>query len=150
MPATSLKFNAKYTATIDATSAGGATQTVDHVVHDDGRSRPRSRSATSINVTNGATYGVAMPIVLTFGTAIPAKNRADVERRLFVQSSPAQRGIWSWQSATQVVYRPQTYWQTGTSVTVRTALGRHADRQPGDRRGPARRRSRSARISSTS
>jgi lipoprotein-anchoring transpeptidase ErfK/SrfK len=77
---------------------------------------------TSINVKDNATYGVAMPIVVTFGTSIPKANRADIERRLFVQSSPAQRGIWSWQSATQVMYRPQTYWQTGTSVTVSTAL----------------------------
>jgi lipoprotein-anchoring transpeptidase ErfK/SrfK len=77
----------------------------------------------SVNVRNGATYGVAMPIVVTFGTSIPIGRRADVERRLYVQSAPAQRGIWSWQSPTQVMYRPQTYWQTGTTVAVATDLG---------------------------
>jgi lipoprotein-anchoring transpeptidase ErfK/SrfK len=71
-----------------------------------------------VNVANNGTYGVAMPIVLTFGASIPAADRAAVERRLFVHSDPEQMGVWSWQSATEVDYRPQTYWQTGTSVTV--------------------------------
>ena len=120
MPAASLKFGTEYTATIEATGTSGRAKTATTTFTT--MAKPAGRPiSTSINVTS-ATYGVAMPIVLTFGTSIPMKNRADIERRLFVQSSPAQRGIWSWQSATQVEYRPQNYWQTGTSVTVSTAL----------------------------
>ena len=121
VPATSLKFNAKYTAKVIATSASGATQT--STTSFTTMSAPTTKPiGTKINLTSGATYGVGMPIVLDFGTAIPAKNRADVERRLFVQSVPAQVGIWSWVSATEVVYRPESHWKTGTAVSVRTAL----------------------------
>jgi lipoprotein-anchoring transpeptidase ErfK/SrfK len=121
MPAHSLKFSTTYTATIEATSTSGQAKTVTTAFTT--MAKPTGRPiSTSVNVKDKASYGVAMPIVLTFGTAIPTKNRADIERRLFVQSSPQQRGIWSWQSSTQVAYRPQSYWQTGTSVTVSTAL----------------------------
>lgn len=121
VPATSLKFNATYTAKIVATNITGATRTstASFTTMPAPKSKPIS---TSINLTDGSTYGVAMPIVVDFGTAIPANERADVERRLFVQSMPAQVGIWSWASPTQVVYRPENHWRTGTVVSVRTAL----------------------------
>ncbi len=121
MPAASLRFNQKYTATIEATTTSGQAKTV--TTSFTTMTKPAGRPiSTSVNVKDKANYGVAMPIVLTFGTAIPTADRAGIERRLFVQSSPEQRGIWSWQSSTQVTYRPQSYWQTGTSVMVSTAL----------------------------
>jgi lipoprotein-anchoring transpeptidase ErfK/SrfK len=121
VPSRSLAFNTSYTAAITATSATGAGKTV--IATFKTMAKPAGKPInTSINVAAKTTYGVAMPIVVTFGTSIPASDRAAVERRLFVQSSPVQMGIWSWQSATQVAYRPQTYWQTGTAVTVNTAL----------------------------
>jgi len=121
VPATSLEFGAKYTAKIVATAAGGATHT--STTSFTTMSAPKTKPiSTTINVTGGETYGVGMPVVLTFGTEIAANQRASIERRLFVQSNPPQTGIWSWVNSTEVVYRPQVYWKTGSSITVRTAL----------------------------
>jgi lipoprotein-anchoring transpeptidase ErfK/SrfK len=121
MPARVLAYHQHYTATLIATDASGASKTVTTSFVTE--SKPTGRPIeTSVNVTNKATYGVAMPIAVTFSTNIPSADRASIERRLFVQSSPEQMGIWSWQAADQVVYRPQTYWQTGTSITLNTDI----------------------------
>ncbi len=121
VPASALRFNTGYTATITATDPTGAQKSV--TTSFTTMAKPPTRPiAMSVNVSDNATYGVAMPIVVTFSTGIPTKNRAAIERRLFVQSDPVQRGVWSWQSATQVVYRPQTYWQPGTSITLNTQV----------------------------
>jgi lipoprotein-anchoring transpeptidase ErfK/SrfK len=121
VPSTSLKFGMRYTAAVVATTASGATKTVttSFTTMPNPSAKPIT---TAINLKTGTTYGVGMPIVLDFSTSIPTTNRADVERRLFVASSPPQLGIWSWASPTQVIYRPRTHWRTGTSVSVRTAL----------------------------
>jgi len=64
-----------------------------------------------------------MPIVIDFGASIPKASRTAVQNRLFVTSSPAQIGAWRWISDREVVYRPQSYWKTGTTLSVRSALG---------------------------
>ncbi len=58
--------------------------------------------------------GQGMPVVLNFD--VPIKDRANFEKHLHVQSTPAQEGTWSWLSSTQVRYRPKTWWQPGTQV----------------------------------
>jgi lipoprotein-anchoring transpeptidase ErfK/SrfK len=121
MPAENLAYDHRYTATLVATDGTGAAKTI--TTSFTTMSKPTGRPiSTSVNVTNKSTYGVAMPITLTFSTDVPTTDRASIERRLFVQSSPAQMGIWSWQSASQVVYRPQTYWQSGSSITLDTDI----------------------------
>src|SRR5262249_23013293 len=62
------------------------------------------------------------PVVIDFGTAVPESQRAAVQRRLFVDSSPAQVGAWRWFSDREVMYRPQSYWRPGTQLSVRAAL----------------------------
>jgi lipoprotein-anchoring transpeptidase ErfK/SrfK len=43
---------------------------------------------------------------------------------LFVKTDPPQPGVWSWTSSgTQAYYRGPEYWQTGTKLTVRAAVG---------------------------
>ena len=121
VPSASLAFGATYTAKVVATGAGGATQT--STTSFTTMAAPKTKPiTTTVNLTSGETYGVAMPIVLDFSTAIPVAARAGVERRLFVQSVPAQAGIWSWVNGNEVVYRPQSHWKTGTTVSMRTAL----------------------------
>jgi lipoprotein-anchoring transpeptidase ErfK/SrfK len=63
-----------------------------------------------------------MPVVVQFDAPIPDQWKAAVERRLFVQSKPAQVGVWHWYGDDQVLYRPRVYWQPGTVLTVRSAL----------------------------
>jgi lipoprotein-anchoring transpeptidase ErfK/SrfK len=68
---------------------------------------------------DGEQYGVGEPIVLNFDSSIPDSRRAAVQRRLFVQTTPPQEGAWNWFSDTELHYRPKTYWQTGTKISLR-------------------------------
>src|SRR5262249_59589274 len=88
------------------------------------RRKPATKPiSTIVNLFDGETYGVGIPIVVDFGSSIPSADRAAVQSRLFVTSLPAQVGAWRWISSTEVVYRPRSYWKPGTAVTFRSALG---------------------------
>jgi lipoprotein-anchoring transpeptidase ErfK/SrfK len=64
----------------------------------------------------GATVGVGMPAIIRFD--VPVTNKASIERHLHVTSVPAQPGAFHWISDTEVHWRPKSYWQAGTKVTV--------------------------------
>ncbi|HET9519384.1 MAG TPA: Ig-like domain-containing protein, partial [Actinoplanes sp.] len=87
---------------------------------------PRKRTGTGLYLFDGNTYGVAMPVVVEFIPGIKKRDRAAVQRRMFVTTSPAQPGTWSWTpSGTQAYYRAPKFWQSGTTLTVRIAVGGH-------------------------
>ncbi len=73
----------------------------------------------SIAPLAGETVGVGMPVIVKFD--IPVTDKASIERHLRVESHPKQKGAWHWISDHEVHWRPKTYWQPGTDVTV------HAD-----------------------
>ena len=75
-----------------------------------------------ISPADGSIVGVGQPVVLAFTRPIAAQERAAIEQALSVSAQPPQAGHWSWLSAARVDYRPQSYWQPGTTVTVRLAL----------------------------
>ncbi|WP_203902967.1 Ig-like domain-containing protein [Virgisporangium aliadipatigenens] len=85
--------------------------------------KPGKTTSVNTPLADGKTYGVALPIVLNFGSAVPQDQRANVEKRLRVTSEPAQLGTWHWFSGTEVHYRPKEYWQSGTKISVRAAIG---------------------------
>ena len=64
----------------------------------------------------GETVGVGMPVIVTFD--VPVTDKAAFEQHMRVQSSPAQPGSWYWLSDQEAHWRPRTYWQAGTDVTV--------------------------------
>ncbi len=64
----------------------------------------------------GATVGVAMPVVVTFD--LPVTDRASFEKNMHVTSAPAQAGSWRWISNKEAHWRPATYWQPGTQVSI--------------------------------
>ena len=64
---------------------------------------------------SGETYGVGMPIMLTFSE--PVENKRGVERALSIRSSKPVVGAWYWDSDTSVQFRPRRYWPAHTSVT---------------------------------
>ncbi|GAA3775049.1 Ig-like domain-containing protein [Streptomyces coacervatus] len=72
----------------------------------------------------GMTVGVAMPVSIIFNK--PIHDRAAVERKLHVTSSPAVEGAWSWMKdrsgKDRIDYRPERYWQRGTRITLRMDL----------------------------
>lgn len=78
---------------------------------------PEKELVASTEITNGETYGVGMPIIVTFN--LPVKNKADIEQRLgvAVDGQPVE-GAWNWESDTSVTYRPKEYWPANTKVTL--------------------------------
>ncbi|KAA2264966.1 L,D-transpeptidase [Solihabitans fulvus] len=77
---------------------------------------PARKIGAEINVADNATYGIAMPISLTFSS--PVKDKVAVQKALTVQTSVPTPGAWAWLSDTVAHWRPQNYWTPGTKVTV--------------------------------
>ena len=60
------------------------------------------------------TYGVGMPIILTFSHAVT--NKAAVERSLQLRTSKPIVGAWYWDTSESLVFRTRTYWPQHTRV----------------------------------
>ncbi len=63
-----------------------------------------------------ATYGVGMPIMLTFDQ--PITNKAAVERSLEITTSKPVIGAWYWDGDEALDFRPRDYWPADTTVTL--------------------------------
>ena len=61
------------------------------------------------------TYGVGMPIMLTFST--PITNKAAVERSLELTTSKPVIGAWYWDGDERLYFRPRDYWPANTTVS---------------------------------
>ncbi|HEX5401185.1 MAG TPA: Ig-like domain-containing protein [Pseudonocardiaceae bacterium] len=81
---------------------------------------PDRQISAKLNVGDGQTYGVAMPIALTFSS--PVTDRIAVQRSLTVTTSKPTKGLWAWLDAQTVHWRPETYYAPGTHVTVSADL----------------------------
>jgi lipoprotein-anchoring transpeptidase ErfK/SrfK len=121
VPAVPLQYGQTYT--VQVTAVGSAGQTKVGTTSFTTMKRPATRPIqVSVNLADGQTYGVGMPIVIDFGAPIPVSRRAAVESRLFVSSVPAQVGAWRWYSDQEIMYRPRAYWKPGTTLAVRAAV----------------------------
>lgn len=61
------------------------------------------------------TYGVAMPIILTFSQ--PVADKAAVERSLELRTSKPVAGAWYWDGNQTLNFRPESYWPAHTQVS---------------------------------
>jgi lipoprotein-anchoring transpeptidase ErfK/SrfK len=96
----------------------------------DGKSAPISGSFTtvtpartvdaSLNVGDGKTYGVAMPIVVTFDRDVTDK--ATVQKAMTVTTSVPVEGAWAWLDDRTAHWRPKDYWPAGTQVSLSAKL----------------------------
>lgn len=75
---------------------------------------PRQTFAIRIFQGQGETYGVGMPIILSFSR--PITNRRAVERSLKVWTSKPVVGAWYWDGASTLYFRPRSYWPPHTRV----------------------------------
>lgn len=77
----------------------------------------------SIYPNDGGTYGIGVLPVVTFDKEVPLENRADIQSRLKVISSPTTvEGKWRWTSSTTVSYRPKSFWPAGQKIKVQANL----------------------------
>ncbi|GIE88012.1 L,D-transpeptidase [Actinoplanes regularis] len=122
VPSKPLKTKQTYAAEVTATAADGSATTAKTTFTTMGA--PGKRTGTGLYLFNDHTYGVAMPVVVEFNPGIKKADRAAVQKRMFVETTPAQPGTWSWTSSgTAAYYRAPEYWQTGTKIKVRIAVG---------------------------
>ncbi|OLR90813.1 L,D-transpeptidase [Actinokineospora bangkokensis] len=78
--------------------------------------KPKRQVGASINTGDGQTYGVAMPIAVTFDAAV--KDKVAAEQALEVETSVPTEGAWAWLDDRRAHWRPKEYWKPGTQVTV--------------------------------
>ncbi|MGH3729758.1 MAG: Ig-like domain-containing protein [Micromonosporaceae bacterium] len=119
VPGRQLAYGTRYTATITASNKSGGKVT-DELTFTT-MSRPGQIVGAGLYLFDGQTVGIGMPVVVEFSRAV--KDRAAVEKRLFVTSKPAVEGAWHWFGNSQVHYRPKDYWKPGTKLSVRIAIG---------------------------
>ncbi|MAT60280.1 MAG: hypothetical protein CMH41_01265 [Micrococcales bacterium] len=79
---------------------------------------PENELVATTNITTGSSYGVGMPLIVTFNS--PVENKAEIEERLNVETNTPNPivGAWNWESDTQVTYRPKQYWPANTKVQL--------------------------------
>lgn len=119
-PAKSLAWKTKYTVSVKGPEAEGKNSAVTSSFTT--MAKPGKTIGVSSFLGDGRTVGVGMPIIVRFSRAIPEKVRGDVERRMSLTATPAQVGTWHWTSPTEVHYRPQKYWKTGTKIFYNVQL----------------------------
>jgi lipoprotein-anchoring transpeptidase ErfK/SrfK len=108
----SLHTGAHYKVTVTAINAKGKTTTTTSSF------RTIAAGATfSANTLEGLnqTYGVGMPIVITFSS--PVTRKAAVEKAIQIKTSKPIVGAWLWDSDQTLAFRPQTYWPAHTKVS---------------------------------
>jgi hypothetical protein len=92
---------------------------------------PRRTFSASTTIGTHQTFGVGMPIMVTFSH--PITDRGAVERALEIRSSKPVIGAWYWMSSTQVWFRTRNYWPTHTRVWL-VAISRACGGQRGQGR----------------
>jgi lipoprotein-anchoring transpeptidase ErfK/SrfK len=107
-----LPIGSSYQVTATGTDSGGHPVTV----HSSFSTVAPSRTfAAEIYEGDDATYGVGMPIMLTFSE--PITNKAAVERSLQITTSKPVVGAWYWDGSERLDFRPRDYWPADTTVS---------------------------------
>jgi lipoprotein-anchoring transpeptidase ErfK/SrfK len=112
-----LGFSKTYTWSGTAVGTDGAKQKISG---DFTTVTPNGTTGASINTGDGKTYGVAMPIAVTFDN--PVEDKAAAEHAMKVQTSVPVEGAWAWLDDQRAHWRPRNYWPAGTKVTVNLKL----------------------------
>jgi lipoprotein-anchoring transpeptidase ErfK/SrfK len=114
-----LGVSTSYTVTATATGSSGKQVTATSAFS---TLKPRKTVQTFIYEAAGQTYGVGMPIMLTFDQ--PIVHKRAVERSLELKTSKPVVGAWYWDSTgcappaqACLDFRPRDYWPTHTKVS---------------------------------
>ncbi|SDN16833.1 Lipoprotein-anchoring transpeptidase ErfK/SrfK [Allokutzneria albata] len=82
--------------------------------------KPGKLIRATVNPTDNAVVGIAMPIKVEFDAKI--KDKAAAEKALSVETTPKVEGAWAWLNDREVHYRPEKYWPANTKIKVRADL----------------------------
>ena len=111
-----LDLDATYAVTATAVSPNGAETIATSTFHT--ITSANRLLTTVLSLSNGETVGIGMPIELEFNTPIPTAAQQAIVDHIAVVSNPPQPGGWYWFDDEDVHYRPENFWQSGTTVTV--------------------------------
>jgi len=112
-----LGFGARYTVSAVAANADGQKTTETSAFT---TARAAKTVFPAVSPLAGTTVGVGMPVRVYFDN--PVTDRKAALARMKVTSSVPTVGAWRWFSATEVHWRPKTYWKAGTKVALDTDL----------------------------
>jgi lipoprotein-anchoring transpeptidase ErfK/SrfK len=121
LPAGQLDYGTPYTVSVTAPGDDGQPSTT--TSNFTTMAEPANKVRVSSFLGDGQVVGVGMPLIVRFGREIPEEYRDDVQRRMTVQATPAQEGVWHWVSGTEVRYRPKTFWKANTVVSYKLQTG---------------------------
>ena len=107
-----LDVSRSYTVTATAATSGGATTTKTAAFR---TLTPAATFSTHIFEGYGQSYGVGMPIILTFSA--PVQDKAAVERSIELRTSKPVVGSWYWDGNQTLDFRPRAYWPAHTTVS---------------------------------
>ncbi|MFC4004748.1 Ig-like domain-containing protein [Prauserella oleivorans] len=77
---------------------------------------PQRQVSVSMNVSDGQTVGVGMPLIFSFSGDIT--DRSAAEQAVRITTEPATEGAFRWFDDDQLIWRPKEYWRPGTTVSV--------------------------------
>jgi lipoprotein-anchoring transpeptidase ErfK/SrfK len=112
-----LNVSQSYTVTATAASSGGGTSAGATTTKTAAfrTLTPASTFSTEIFEGYQQSYGVGMPIILTFSA--PVQDKAAVERSIELQTSKPVVGAWYWDGNQTLDFRPRDYWPVHTTVS---------------------------------
>lgn len=114
-----LDSNANYVVTANAV---GVTGTKTTVVGTFSTITAAKKLTTDVTPNDGSTVGVGQTINLHFNNDIPDSRKVALLQRITVASTPGVVGAWHWLDDSDVHFRPQDYWPSGSKVTVTARL----------------------------
>ncbi|MFB9234063.1 Ig-like domain-containing protein [Plantactinospora siamensis] len=121
LPDAALEYGTTYTATVTATGDDGKAATATSTFTT--MSAPANQVRVTSFIGDNQVVGVGMPLIVKFGRAIPQDQRANVQRRMTVRTTPTQEGAWRWISPTEVHFRPKEFWQANTRLEYKVQVG---------------------------
>lgn len=108
-----LNYNKRYTITARSFGLGGiATESISFKSHS-----PANLTMPYLSPSDGQVVGVGQPIAVRFDENIP--DRAAAQKAITVTTDPPVQGAFYWLSNREVRWRPQEFWEPGTTVTVK-------------------------------
>lgn len=107
-----LNVSRSYTVTANAVTSGGATTKKTAAFR---TLTPSSTFSTNIFEGYQQSYGVGMPIILSFSA--PVQDKAAVERSIELRTSKQVIGSWYWDGNQTLDFRPRDYWPPHTTVS---------------------------------
>jgi lipoprotein-anchoring transpeptidase ErfK/SrfK len=84
--------------------------------------QPGKTNGVDFAVDSG-TVGVGLPIIIRFTYSVPNSMRKAVQDAIQIKTSQPVEGAWKWWSSDELHFRTKDYWQPGTKIQVKAAIG---------------------------